>query len=296
MTSHERTSTHEHHGTHHGHHQRHEHHQQSPEDEAAWVELLDLDAAVFADLLADVLARVATLAPATVRTVLDLGAGTGTGTVALARTFPAAQVVAVDSSAAMLERVGRAAADAGVADRVRTAEADLDVAWPGGTGQADVVWASASLHHVADPARVLRDAHDALAPGGLVAVVEITGSAPVLPPTTGRPGLGDRLVAASVHAGWNAYPDWTPYLEEAGFEAVERTEHHATAAPGPTTARWAHRTLERLHDHLAPHLEPEDVAAVAALLDDPAFPAGVSARAGRILWSARRPADALPTS
>ncbi|WP_069386046.1 class I SAM-dependent methyltransferase [Cellulosimicrobium cellulans] len=300
MTAHEHTRHHEHARPHahtgtHAHHQSHGHHQPSPEDVAAWLELLDLDAAVFADLLGDVVGRVAALAPATTRTVLDLGAGTGTGTVALALAFPDAEVVAVDSSATMLDRVARAAAEAGVADRVRTVEADLDVAWPAatkqvGAGQADVVWASASLHHVADPARVLRDAHDALMPGGLVAVVEITGSAPVLPPTAGRPGLGDRLAAATVHAGWNRYPDWTPYLEEAGFESVERTEHQDTAAPGPTTARWARVTLERLHEHLAPHLDPEDLAAVAALLDDPAFPTGVSARAGRILWSARRPA------
>jgi SAM-dependent methyltransferase len=294
MTSHQHAAPH-HHAPGHG-------QPLDPDAEAAWVELLDLDAVVFADLLTDVVARVAALAPPTTRTVLDLGAGTGPGTVALARAFPAAQVVAVDTAPAMLERARSAAEAAGVAERVRTVQADLDAAWPD-TGRADVVWASASLHHVADPARVLRDAHAALAPGGLVAVVEITGSAPVLPPSLGRPGLGDRLADASVHAGWNAYPDWTPYLEEAGFEAVERTEHHATAEPGPTTARWARTTLERLRDHLAPHLDPEDVAAVGALLDGTGLegdgPEGdaldgprVSARAGRLLWTARRPATA----
>ncbi|OLT52095.1 trans-aconitate 2-methyltransferase [Cellulosimicrobium sp. CUA-896] len=196
----------------HGHGRRHGHGpavghdaQPDPAVEAALAELLDLDAAVFAGLLADVVARVAAAAPAPVRTVLDLGAGTGTGTVALARAFPAAQVVAVDASPAMLERTLGAAEAAGVADRVRTVEADLDAAWPDtpDTRPADVVWASASLHHVADPARVLRDAHAALAPGGLVAVVEITGSTPVIPSPLDRPdrpGLGERLADATVHA------------------------------------------------------------------------------------------------
>ncbi len=120
--------------------------QPGPAVETAMAELLDLDAAVFADLLADVVARVAAAAPTPVRTVLDLGAGTGTGTVALARAFPAAHVVAVDASPAMLERTLRAAQAAGVADRVRVVEGDLDAAWPDtpGTGPADVVWASAT--------------------------------------------------------------------------------------------------------------------------------------------------------
>ncbi|GII59230.1 hypothetical protein Pth03_76190 [Planotetraspora thailandica] len=36
----------------------------------------------------------------------------------------------------------------GVADRIRTIQADLDQTWPA-LGPADLVWASASLHHMA---------------------------------------------------------------------------------------------------------------------------------------------------
>ncbi len=104
-----------------------------------------------------------------------------------------------------------------------------------------------------------------------------------------RPGLGERLAEAPVHAGWNAYPDWTPHLGDAGFEGAVREELRATASPGPTTARWARATLERLRDHLAPHLDPEDVAALRALLDGPDPAAGIAARAGRLLWTAHRP-------
>ncbi|HET8928242.1 MAG TPA: class I SAM-dependent methyltransferase, partial [Microbacterium sp.] len=53
-----------------------------------------------------------------VRTVLDLGSGTGAGAVALARRFPEAQVHCLDSSAELLDRLTTAVAAAGVVDRV----------------------------------------------------------------------------------------------------------------------------------------------------------------------------------
>ncbi|GGV75036.1 hypothetical protein GCM10010294_39020 [Streptomyces griseoloalbus] len=59
--------------------------------------------------------------------------------------------------------------------------ADLDDdAWPG-LGSPDLVWASASMHHMARPGRALRTVHAALAPGGLFAVVELAGHPRFLP-------------------------------------------------------------------------------------------------------------------
>src|SRR3979490_51146 len=51
----------------------------------------------------------------------------------------------------------------------------------------DLVWASSSLHHMADPDRVLTEVFGTLRPGGLLAVTEM-GSSPRSPPArVGRP-------------------------------------------------------------------------------------------------------------
>jgi SAM-dependent methyltransferase len=263
-------------------------------------ELLELDASVFGGLVDEAVAVAVAHAPQPTRTVVDLGAGTGTGTRALARAFPDAEIVAVDADAGMLERLRTGLVGSGLESRVRTVEADLDARWPA-VGTADVVWASASLHHVADPARVLRDAHDALAPGGLLVVVEMTATSPVLPDDAAHADLAGHLESAMAHAGWNRYPDWSPYLTDAGLDLVERREPTAVVPPGPDTSRWAHATAARQREHLAEHLDPTDLAALDAVLDatapadatDPASASAsahtVGARGGRIVWAARRP-------
>lgn len=253
-------------------------------------ELLDLDASVFGGLLDQAVAVAVEHAPAPTRVVVDLGAGTGTGTRALARAFPDAEVLSVDADPAMLERLRDGLAGPGLEARVRTVEADLDGGWPD-VGTADVVWASASLHHVADPARVLRDAHDALAPGGLLVVVEMTATSPVLPDDAAHADLAAHLESAVAHAGWNRYPDWTPYLTDAGLEVVDRREPTAVVPPGPDASRWAHATAARQREHLADHLDPDDLAALDAVLaaTDDLSEHTVGARGGRIVWAARRP-------
>ena len=119
---------------------------------------------------------------------MDLGCGTGAGTFALLDRFPDAHVTAVDASAEHLQRLRTTACARGVEERVSRVQADLDDAvWPD-LGSPDLVWASASLHHMAHPARVLRAVHDLLTPGGLFAVVELAGfpgSFRKAPPRTG---------------------------------------------------------------------------------------------------------------
>ncbi|MCO6008648.1 class I SAM-dependent methyltransferase [Actinoallomurus purpureus] len=80
----------------------------------------------------------------------------------------------MDSSAGHLRRLREKAEADGVADRVRIVQADLDAEWPD-LGTPELVLASASMHHLSDPGRPLRQVHDMLAPDGLFAVVELAG-------------------------------------------------------------------------------------------------------------------------
>jgi SAM-dependent methyltransferase len=260
--------------------------------------LLDLDAAVLAEHLAAVTAWLpVTAAP---RHVVDLGCGTGAGTLALLTRFPEARVTAVDSSAAHLRRLREKACAAGVDDRVRTVQADLDGGWPD-LGRPDLVWASASLHHMADPRRTLRQVHGVLTPGGLFAVVELAGFPRFLPPGApeDRPGLEERCHAASERRHAAHVPhrgaDWGPMLTAAGFSVEgERTiPVHIAASATPEAGRYALEGLRRLRGAVAGDLPSEDLAALDRLLDT-AGPhsllrrSDLAVRTERTVWAARR--------
>src|SRR5712691_8453378 len=211
--------------SHHAHH--HDHHQAGAgADEAALAELLDLDAEVLHAYLSDVIDWIGGLAAGQPRRrILDLGTGTGTGALALLRRFDGAQVIAVDASAAMLDRLRSKAHELGMAGRVHAIQADLDAGWPD-TGPVDLVWASNSMHHMADPDRVLAEVLAALQPGGLLAVAEMDSFPRFLPDDLGigRPGLEARCHAARDEVRGDEMPhlgsDWGPRLAKAGF-AVE---------------------------------------------------------------------------
>ncbi|WP_026554705.1 class I SAM-dependent methyltransferase [Arthrobacter sp. 35W] len=283
--------THESHtGHHHGQGQRHGH------DHASGLpEQLDLDAAVFGSYLADVTAWARRLVPASPRTIVDLGAGTGTGSLALAEAFPTAHVVAVDKSTVMLERVRAAAGAAGLGDRVATVQADVDEAWPA-LGAVDVIWASSSLHEVADPQRVLRDACSALVPGGLMLAVEMDALPRFLPDDVGlgRPGLEARCHEALAQAGWNGYEDWSLPMERAGFDGVERRSFPIRVNPEPTIAvRYAQGFLGRIRSALDGRLSAEDAGALDSLLagKDPRqllVRGDLHVVGSRTAWAARR--------
>lgn len=80
-------------------------------------DLLDLDAEVLTEARDAVRVDIGRLVDAPVRSILDLGAGTGSGTFGLLRHFPDAHALALDSSEEML-------------DRISTLRADLDEALP----------------------------------------------------------------------------------------------------------------------------------------------------------------------
>ncbi|MUL82338.1 MULTISPECIES: trans-aconitate 2-methyltransferase [unclassified Mycolicibacterium] len=261
-------------------------------------EILDLDA----ELLAEHTASITVWLPVKVspRQILDLGCGTGTGTFTLLARFPEAHVTAVDSSVSHLHSVREKACEAEVADRVSLVQADLNMTWPA-LGEPDLVWASAALHHMADPDDTLRRVRDILAPGGLFAVVELAGFPRFLPDDapTGQPGLEKRCHTAIDRRLAGQLPDrgtdWGPRLTAAGFTIEgERTitvniEHSHCEAVG----RYALHSLRSMRRTAAAALSVDDLIAMDQLLDieGPHSILGrddLAVRTERAVWVARR--------
>ncbi|MDG9702927.1 trans-aconitate 2-methyltransferase [Streptomyces sp. DH37] len=268
-------------------------------DHGGQAEILDLDAEVLAEHTASITAWLPLKSEP--RRIVDLGCGTGAGTFALLDRFPDAHVTAVDTSAGHLRLLREKACARGVEERVRTVQADLDTNhWPD-LGTPDLVWASASMHHMANPDRTLRRVRELLAPGGLFAVVELAGFPRFLPAHApeNRPGLEERAHAAadSFHAEHVPHrgADWGPMLTAAGFTVEdERTitigiEGERSEAIG----RYAYGSLQRIRGVAAPALGPEDLAALDELLDTDS-PNGLlrredlAVRTERTVWAARR--------
>jgi SAM-dependent methyltransferase len=261
----------------------HGHHHHSHGDADTLRNVLDLDAEVARPQLEALTAHVAELtANHPVRDILDIGSGTGTGTFALLSRFPE-----------MLEHLHETATHHGVADRIHPVEADLDAGWPK-LDQADLIWASSSMHHMADPDRVLRDIRATLRPGGLFVMIEMENMPHFLPPGFAD-GLEDRCLAAASQARAEHLPHigspWSARLTEAGFQVLEeRTLTIEIPAPLPDTAlRYATTILARYRTTLADRLSPTDLAALDDLLKPGSLRArtDLTLRSTRDLWLAR---------
>lgn len=281
----------------HHHAQHHEHHQ-GDIDHDVLAEMLDLDAAVFAAAMRTVHEDIERAADAPVRSILDLGAGTGTGTFGLLQHFTEAHAVAIDASADMLVHLEQQAERLGLAGRVTTRTADLDDAVPT-MDTVDLAWASASLHHLADPDRTLTGIAAAIRPGGLLAVAELNGLPRFLPADT--PGGAAELRAHQLLGADRAVDmpamgsDWGPRLTQAGL-TVEQHRAITLDLVAPVSSvipRYATATLTRIRGAVADRLQPADLEAFDALLDggpdDVRHRADLRVSAERWLWIARRP-------
>lgn len=277
-------------------------HQHAAHQPGSHADLLDLDAEVLADHIASITSWLPV--DAAPRRIVDLGAGTGAGTFALLARFPEAHVTAVDASADHLQRLREKAREQGVADRVRTVQADLDAEWPD-LGRPQMIWASASLHHLAAPEQALRQAHDLLAPGGLLVVVELSGFPRFLPADApeSRPGLEERCHQAGEHqhSGHLTHrgADWGPMLTSAGFtiEGDRTITVNVEGARSEAVGRYALNSLQRMRSTVAEHLPAEDLAALDELLDTEGPGSllrrpDLGVRTERQVWAARRHAPA----
>jgi SAM-dependent methyltransferase len=283
-------------------HAQHDADHAAADDEAAMAELLDLDAEVLHTYLSEVTAWIHELAAdAPRRRILDVGAGTGTGTLALLERFEGSAVTALDISARLLHRLQLKARALDVADRVTTVQADLDAPWPA-LDPVDLAWASSSLHHMADPDHALAEVFAALRPGGLLAVIEMESFPRFLPDDVGhgRPGLEERSHDAIDRARAEHLPhigsDWGSRLSRAGFtvEAERLFTVHLTPPLPAATRRYAQVSLQRMRAGLTGSMNAEDLATLDALTSS-GGPDGVlgrddlTVRTTRSAWVARRP-------
>jgi SAM-dependent methyltransferase len=283
-----------------GHHHDHVH-----MDEREWAELADyaeLEGEVMLGFVADAAQWVNEVRGADaqpVMRVIDIGSGPGVGTCELARLFPQAQVVAVDSSPAMLERVVARAEVAGLSDRVRTHRAELPNGLDG-LEPADVIWASLSLHHVGDEVDALRRLGDLLADGAVLAIAEIAEPTRFVPRDVGlgRPGLAERLEAveaewfASMRAGLDgsvASAELTDMIAAAGLTVIgSRLAIRRFAAPLDDAAgRLVTERVRRARRQLADRLEADDLATLD-VLGDPADARSAANREDSALESSRQ--------
>ncbi|SMQ68356.1 class I SAM-dependent methyltransferase [Agreia sp. VKM Ac-1783] len=285
--------THASHALHHSHPDRAKH-GQAPEHHAELEEVLDLDARLGASVLSQAMDDAVQALATEPREIVDLGAGTGTGTVALAHRFGRARVHSIDASVGMLDRVREAAREAGVAERVQPHLADLDGEWTADLPDGiDMAWAALSLHHVEDPPRLLRQLFESLRPGGVLVVIEMTGETSYEPADLGtrRARLGNRIVDTLAARGYPVTADWTDALTSAGFAPVRRRETSVTAS---TETRDGSRYLEvQLAFNralLAEGMDSDDLDAVDEVITQ--LGGGYSPLAvasGRVIWVAVRP-------
>ena len=169
-------------------------------------------------------------------TILDVATGTGDLALAAARAHPSGRVVGLDFSARMLARAGRRGrALTGASGRLAFVRGDaLNLPFPEGVFAA--VSSGFALRNVADLARMFRELHRVLAPGGTVALLDLV-PVPAPPPWTRLaqfhlrrvvPGLGrllSRDAAAYVYLPSSVgtippLPAIEQLLRETGFGGV----------------------------------------------------------------------------
>jgi malonyl-CoA O-methyltransferase len=108
------------------------------------------------------------------RQVLDAGCGVGADIAQLQKQYPAAQVIGLDASPAMLAAAGGVQAPRSLLSRLLPAKAGIDLvcadfgALPFGPNSLDLVWSNLALHWHPQPDRVFAEWRRALRVDGLL--------------------------------------------------------------------------------------------------------------------------------
>jgi trans-aconitate 2-methyltransferase len=219
---------------------------------------------------ADLLARVAPEREP--HLVVDLGCGPGTLTATLARRWPGAQVIGIDSSPEMIAQAAASAA-AQADGRLGFTEADLRTWTP--PAPVDVLVSNAALQWVPDHLDLLPRLVAALAPGGTIALqLPQNFDAPSHTLLHGlrntarwRPLVGDQIAPRlSRVAGAGGAADYLGILAAAGcvVDAWETTYLHVLTGADPVL-EWMRGTgarpvLQALPDADRPAFEAEYAA------------------------------------
>jgi SAM-dependent methyltransferase len=176
--------------------------------------------------------------------LLEIGAGPGAVTRRLRARWPDLPVIALDLDADLL-------AHGGDAPRVRADAARL----PFPDRAAGAVLLRYVLQHVPDPSAILREATRVLAPGGLLAVVEVDGALPGLvePYFPELAPIYGKLSSVQQHAGGDRQIGrrLTRLLRGAGLSEVVLRPFATLSDDHPI-------------DAFAPHLGPERLAPLVA--------------------------------
>lgn len=184
-----------------------------------------------ADRMTDMVADQLRLSPG--RHLLDVGAGTGTPALRMARRC-GVEVTGISLSAKDMARATVLARREGLADRVRFEQADA-LALPYEDGSFDTACAVESMSHIADRLRALREIQRVMRPGGRLVV----GDGVLLDPMGARP---DQVRMLCTRLAMHLPPTldaWHTQLHEAGFtpvDTVDLTDHY----------RYSQRQLLRL--------------------------------------------------
>ena len=102
--------------------------------------------------------------------VVDIHCGGGRWLVAMARRFPALELVGVEFEADSVARARATVAQEGLSGRIDIREGKATE--PGSVGEYDLAYFQYSLHQLDDPPQVLRAAWAALRPGGRLLVLD----------------------------------------------------------------------------------------------------------------------------